>query len=193
MNMKIAFLVVIAIVVSACGGSPARDMDDQKIEFVERITRFEDGVVYVTENDAEGNVYHINTRDHSLAHEEGPSVIPGHTSRFCLLNRVQDGNEQIAWVGLSWDEDNPQDYLTAGVWMVAPVSDEPISLRDADAVTMFTDGPEIDIDHPPNIATVRQCRLRGPGRAVCSATTTGRTTWSSSLTWAGRTTRRWPR
>ena len=90
----------------------------------------------------------LNTRDDAQSEFEFQTEMPGHVGRgWTLLQVGGDGKDPfMGYAVVSWNPDDPSDYLAAGWWFhfrnqqfpdVDPYHD------DTDAY-LFIDGPEID-------------------------------------------------
>ena len=89
--------------------------------------------------------------------------IPNHVGRRWGLIKVAVDHTSLAYSLVSWDNDDPTDYLAAGYWLRFPgtYSRRFPSLSTAET-TPFFDGPEIDPAHPPRLPVSGTATYVGP-------------------------------
>lgn len=78
--------------------------------------------------------------------------LPNHSGRRWVMGKTNREGTSIAYALVSWDNDEPTDYLAAGYWMrfdgFRRDYDLPIAAAD---LVMFIDGSEIDPARPPEL------------------------------------------
>lgn len=142
--------IVLALLLSGCmsGGSAFQPT----IQFTERLTAF-DGTTWgmrVPPRE-DGAEYTINTAEDGVSQQDLGSSIPGHTGRAWLMIKRETDKTQLAYAIAGWDADNPSDYLTGGWWMLYPGHPGQFDLFESEDGIFFVDGPELDINHPPDM------------------------------------------
>ncbi len=92
-----------------------------------------------------------------------PSPIPGHDGRaWTVLNATDDGLS-VSFNIVSWDNDDPADYLAAGYWL--HLSGDARSLEfDGAEVGVFVDGPELSMTTAPDLPVQGQAHYAGPAQ-----------------------------
>ena len=102
----------------------------------------------------------VNTEDDVIETSPSPTPIPGHTARQWTFhkNRGKEGFT-IAHALVSWDPDNPADYLLAGWWSEFPADAE--TVWDSERWRLV-DGPELDHGVTPEIPTDGTASYVGP-------------------------------
>ena len=85
----------------------------------------------------------VNTADHVVEELAGATPVPGHRARAWTFQKVTD-DTSIAHALLSWNPDNPEDYLVFGWWALFP-DQKPPNLSFEDSIQYgIIDGPELD-------------------------------------------------
>ncbi len=160
-------LILSAFLVMGCtfggGGSGGPRIDHS------RTTSFEDGVLTIDTEQFDGTRALLNTRDDTQSVvDDFPTEMPGHVARaWTLLQEGGDGKDPfMGYAVVSWNKDDPSDYLAAGWWFhfknqrypdVDPYHDDTASY-------LFIDGPEIDPTFPPSLpATGTASYIGGAG------------------------------
>ena len=78
--------------------------------------------------------------------------LPNHSGRRWVMGKTDREGTSIAYALVSWDNDEPTDYLAAGYWMRFDGFDRDRGLPIAAAdLVMFIDGSEIDPALPPEL------------------------------------------
>ena len=142
-------LLVVALALTACGvRTPSTD--DGRIQ-LERNSEF-DGTklrVFLTLDD--GTVASVDTADDVIEVLPGRTPMPGHAAQAFTFLKVSGPDTSLAHALLSWDPDNPADYLTFG-WWAQFVDQHPPELSLADAMQYaLVDGPELDHGIEPTL------------------------------------------
>ena len=75
---------------------------------------------------------------------------PNHSSREWLLTENHYDGKILLYAVVSWNDDDPADYLAAGWWLVYPPD---VPFWDFESATrgVFLDGPELDPARPPDL------------------------------------------
>jgi hypothetical protein len=144
--------VITLLTASACariGGSPPPP-DQDGISF-ERNSEFSGPSLRVFVQLDDGSEASVNTADDAIATRPGSTPIPGHRARdWTFVKDVQRGTS-VVYALVSWDPDNPADYLMAGWWAQFPGQHLPeLSFRDS-VQYAIVDGPETDPAAPPEL------------------------------------------
>ena len=87
--------------------------------------------------------------------------------RWTLLKTQTEGTS-LAYALVSWNNDDPTDYLAAGYWLRFPGAHPPrLPLSQAEA-SLFIDGPEIDPSNPPQMPVLGTATYIGEAGGVFS-------------------------
>lgn len=157
-------LILSAFFVLGCsfggGGAPESRIDHS------RTTSFEDEVLTIDTEQLDGTRALLNTRDdaHSVI-DDFPTEMPGHVARaWTLLQEGGDGKDPfMGYAVVSWDPDDPSDYLAAGWWFhfknqrypdIDPYHDDTVSYK-------FIDGPELDPTLPRSLPAMGTASYSG--------------------------------
>lgn len=157
------FLILSAFLILGCsfdGGGRAGPRIDHS-----RATTFEDNVLIIDYTEQDGTRTLLNTRRDAESMVNFTTEMPGHVGRgWTLLQRGGGGEDPImAYAVVSWNPDDPSDYLAAGWWIrfanqrfpdVDPYHDD--SRR-----VLFIDGPEIDPAFPPSLPAMGTASYSG--------------------------------
>ncbi len=151
----IAVLLCIAMTLGAgaCSNrddSPMAD-DEREIHYV-RNSAFtgEHLRVFLTLED--GTEVSVDTADgDAIDTQPSETLIPDHVARDWTFLKETGGGTALAYALVSWDEEDPADYLMAGWWAQFHGQRPPdLSLADSDQWAIV-DGPEIDPSAPPEL------------------------------------------
>ena len=160
----LAGLVLLGALVG-CGGSSmdsgAAVTEGEHIDF-SRNTSFDGNVLTVDVGSGEAALK-LNTLRDAIATEEYRPPIPNHSGRSWVLRNAAHDSASLVYALVSWDNDDPTDYLTAGWWVHVPLEDpDPGNIERA----IFIDGPEIDTADPPTMPVTGQARYAGGAGGV---------------------------
>ena len=136
----IAILLVLALAVTACSSGPPQQESFQ----LERNTEFDGSTLrfFVTLDD--GTVASVTTDEDLIEVLPGATPMPGHEARALTFFKVKKEGTSLSHALLSWDPDNPGDYLVFGWWAEFVGQSPPVlSLADAERWALV-DGPELD-------------------------------------------------
>ena len=159
MRLMIILLgLALVLGVSGCAGSPADD--EGRIDFG-RNSEFAGPKLRVFLTLEDGREVSVNTTDDAVDSRSAVTPIPGHQARdWTFIKDVEEGTS-IAYALVSWDGDNPADYLMAGWWAEFPDQHFPdLSFRDSIQYAIV-DGPEIDLSNPPQLPLEGQATYVG--------------------------------
>ena len=99
----------------------------------------------------DGTEVSVNTADDVIEALPGVTPLPGHRARAWTFLKVADNDTSVAHALLSWDPDDPADYLVFGWWALFPDQQPPeLSFRDSVRYAIV-DGPEIDHGVAPRL------------------------------------------
>ena len=145
----IPILLVLALALAACSYQQAADPADtfqlrQNSEFDGMTLRF-----FVTLDD--GTEASVNTDEDLDAVQPAATPMPGHQARALTFFKVKEEGTSLSHALLSWDQDNPADYLAFGWWLEF-VGQQPPDLSLQNAVRRaIVDGPELDHGYVPEV------------------------------------------
>ncbi len=144
----IEILLIFALALTACAGDPPRQESFQ----LERNTEFDGATLrfFVTLDD--GTVASVNTNEDAIEVQRGViTPMPGHQAQAITFFKVKKEGTSLSHALLSWNPDNPADYLVFG-WWAEFVGQQPpeLSLRDSERLSLI-DGPELDHGIVPEV------------------------------------------
>ena len=116
-------------------------------------TTFVDGVLSVDVRYHDGRTHTLDTvrdRDASWGLYLPRPLQPGHSSREWLLAENHYDGRILLYTVVSWNAEDPSDYLAAGWWLVYPPG-APIRAFQSATRGVFIDGPELDPANPPEL------------------------------------------
>ena len=151
--------VALVLAVSGCGRSTTTD-DEGYIDFG-RNSEFAGPKLRVFLTLDDGREVSVSTTDDAVDSRSALTPIPGHQARdWTFIKDVEEGTS-VAYALVSWDGDNPVDYLMAGWWAEFPDQHLPeLSFRDSIQYAIV-DGPEIDPATPPELPLAGQATYVG--------------------------------
>ena len=153
--------LVLVLAASACthhGGSSTAEEDG--IQF-ERNTEFSGPRLRVFVTLPDGTEVSVNTADDAVETRPGVTPIPGHRARDWTFIKDADNGTSVAYALVSWDDDDPADYLMAGWWAQFPGQHLPdLSFTDSLQYSIV-DGPEMDLSNPVELPLEGQATYVG--------------------------------
>ena len=126
-------LLGLVLALTACAGRELVEPDDSFR--LERNTEFDGGTLrfFVTLED--GTVASVNTDDDLIEVLPGATPMPDHRARALTFFKVRKEGTSLSHALLSWDPDDPADYLVFGWWAEFVGQSPPVlSLADSRAV-----------------------------------------------------------
>ena len=181
MNNTAKFLcIVLALALAACSsGSMEKVESGHSTSFDGEVLRIE------FEREDGGKERFSALRDRWYAWSWVP-FLPNHSGRRWVMGKTNREGTSIAYTLVSWDNDEPTDYLAAGYWMrfdgFRRDYDLPIAAAD---LVMFIDGTEIDPAFRPN--------SRSRGQRATPARLAESTPTATAAAGPGTTAQRWGR
>ena len=153
--------IVLLLAMGACSNSddPATEVEDsiQRVrnsEFTGERLR-----VFLTLED--GTDLSVDSAEDTRETRRAETPIPGHRSRDWTFLKETDVGTSVAYALVSWDEDDPADYLMAGWWAEFHGQRPPeLALENTTTYAIF-DGPEIDPSSPPELPIAGQATYEG--------------------------------
>ncbi len=153
--IALLFGIVLPLIVAGClGGGPrmqAIELTDAQKLFKTKTT-FKEGVIGVEVREKDGTT---RTLDSALNYQYSttylpPPAIPGFSNRAWQLTENAHDGRTFVYALVSWDQDDPADYLSAGWWLRLPPG---VSFRNRNEAEtgVFIDGPELDLSSPPQL------------------------------------------
>ena len=145
-NTASFFCIALALALAACSsGSMEKVESGHSTSFDGEVLRIE------FEREDGGKERFSALRDRWYAWSWVP-FLPNHSGRRWVMGKTSREGTSIAYALVSWDNDEPTDYLAAGYWMrfdgFRRDYDLPIAAAD---LVMFIDGSEIDPALPPEL------------------------------------------
>ena len=140
-------LLVLALALTACANNPPR----QEAFKLEQNTKFDGETLRFFVRLDSGAVATVNTNDDVIEMLPGATPMPGHRAQAYTFLKVKKEGTSLSHALLSWDPDNPADYLVFG-WWAEFVGQHPPGLSLADAERWaLVDGPELDHGIVPEV------------------------------------------
>ena len=171
--MNAYLLLVFMLVLSACSHPadlPPEGPPDEDFVQLERNTEF-DGVnlrFFVTLDD--GTVATVSTADDLIEARPGATPVPGHRAWAGTFLRETRAGTSVAHSLLSWDPENPADYIVFGWWTQFPGQHPPeLSFDDSEQYALI-DGPELDHGVVPELPVEGTASYAGPAGGLYAYT-----------------------
>ena len=144
----ISSLLCATLTLVAC--TSRQEPDDGYFQ-LERNTEFDGQELrfFVTLDD--GTVASVHTDDDLIGNMRAPTPMPGHRAQALTFLKETEAGTSVAHALLSWDPENPADYLTFGWWTQFPDQHAPeLSFAESEQYAII-DGPEIDHGIVPQV------------------------------------------
>ena len=157
----IPVLLVMSLLLTACMGSGGSGPPAEERIQLERNTEFdgENLRFFVTLDD--GTEASVNTTDDVIGVQPGMTPVPGHQAQAWTFLKITDDATSVAHALVSWDPDDPADYLVAGWWAEFPDQKPPLSLRGSERYAII-DGPSLDHSVAPQLPVDGTATYAGP-------------------------------
>ena len=147
--MKPRIALIFSLLLTGCfgGGSGGGSSGSSNgfISHQDTPDNFDGEVLALYFNDDEGSQHTINSASHTRSRQPREPIFPWHVGETLLLMDFDQGYTQMAYVVLSWDADNPTDWLGTGWWLRTSGQ---LDLFESDDFTAFFTGPELDTNNP---------------------------------------------
>ena len=152
--------LVLALALGACSSG-----GDERAS--SRPTSFDGEVLRVAIPRADGRTENFSSlRDEWYSWSWFP-FMPNHSGRRWTMGKTDRDGVSLAYALVSWDNDDPTDYLSAGFWMRFDGARTTRRLNPADArITPFIDGPELDPASPPDLPVAGTAHYVGSAGGV---------------------------
>ena len=111
----------------------------------------------------DGSTINLSSLRNLASGDATPTPIPGHTAEFWFIGNLDADSVDGAFVAVSWDNNDPTDYLAGGYWVSIEGSLEPLVVTGAE-VGVFVDGPELDM--APNLPVQGRASYRGASQGL---------------------------
>ena len=164
--MKIAHGVAAIAVLLMTVACTTRDSDGDHSAaagYVEpgRITSFDGQVLHIALSRENRSTERFNSvRDEWFSWPYAPAI-PGHAGRRWTLLKSKNDSTALVYTLISWNNDDPTDYLAAGWWLEFPGQyRRRLPLEEAMG-SAFYDGPEFDPNRPPRIPDMGEATYTG--------------------------------
>ncbi len=140
--MRILVFLLMAGLLAGCQTSAP---EEEGIRF-ERNSQFSTQYLRVYLNLKDGHPLTVNTLDDMDSTESFDTPIPGHRAQAWRFLKDEKHGTSLAYAAVSWDPDDPADYLMAGWWAYYPDQHPPdLDPLDTEEYSII-DGPEFDSD-----------------------------------------------
>ena len=153
MRHLIPFLLVLSLVgcsVGCGGGSTPEEQPDSRIDY-EPISAFRDNVLTIDATQRDGTSIRLNTLRDAESTAPYPPEIPGYSGRAWTFLKTGADSTSMGYAVVSWNDDEPTDYLSAGWWIHFTNQRYPDidPFHPDSSFYIFIDGPETDPRHQP--------------------------------------------
>ncbi len=162
-----ATLIVFAAVLATGGCHLVGDSDPMTEEMEEglidfsRTTSFDGDKLTVFVRDGEDGKLHLNTARDAVETNEFRPQIPNHSGRSWVLRNAAHESTTQVYALVSWNNENPADYLAAGWWLHQGEGQQRLER------VIFVDGPEIDpLLNPPDLPVTGRARYVGRSSGI---------------------------
>ena len=153
-------LLFFALALGACSGGATEHASNRPTTFDGEVLR-----IAVPREDG-GTETFSSLRDEWYSWSWFP-FMPNHSGRRWTMGKTDRDGVSLAYALVSWDNDDPTDYLSAGFWMRFDGARTTRRLNPADArITPFIDGPELDPASPPNLPVAGTAHYVGSAGGV---------------------------
>ena len=170
-----ATAVALVLLTAACAGgnmpaeSPSPPTPQGMVSFERNTSIDEKGEVLRLEFTREDGVTErfSTVRDLEFTYPTDRSFIPNHVGRRWWLMKSGTAGTSVTYAAVSWDNDNPTDYLALGYWIHFPGENPEdgyrwnFTLSEAE-YTPYFDGPEFDPSNPPRLPVAGTATYAGP-------------------------------
>ena len=155
----------LALALAACSGGA---------DTASRPTTFDGEVLRVSfERDDGGKETFSTLRDEWYSWPWFP-IMPDQSGRRWTMLKTDREGVSVAYALVSWDNDDPTDYMSAGFWMRFDNVQRTRRLPASEAeIVPFIDGPEIDLRFPPALPVSGTARYVGSAGGVYQYHPTG--------------------
>ncbi len=132
------------------------------MELVEYINFSYRPTVQVFMDLADGRIVSVNSEDDATSVEPFDTPIPGHQGQEWRFLKDEEHGTSVVYAAISWDEDDPLDYLAAGYWAYYPEQHPPDLDPFGTEEYSVLDGPEIfGEDSPPELPVTGNASYSG--------------------------------
>ena len=111
----------------------------------------------------------VNTTDDVIEEGPGATPIPGHKAKAWTFREVTE-DTSIVHVLVSWDPDDPADYIAFGWWALFPDQKPPDLSFEESVQYAHIDGPEIDHGIVPQLPVDGTATYAGPAGGLYAYT-----------------------
>ena len=157
--------IVVALILTACAGGGSGSGDPAGAA---RTTRFDGETLRIAVLREDGGTERFSSaRDEWFTWSWRP-FLPNHAGRRWALRKARTEGTSVAYALVSWDNDEPTDYLAAGYWLWFPGADDRRLRLEAAETAPFIDGPELDPASPPRMPLSGTATYAGEAGGVYS-------------------------
>ena len=158
---NIPVLLVMMLALTACMGSGGGPPEGVPINLY-RNTEFDGENLRLFVNLSDGSEASVSTTHDVIGVQPGMTPVPGHQSRAWTFQKVTEDGTSIAHALVSWDPDEPADYIAAGWWAQFPDQKPPeLSFSDSERFAII-DGPSLDHGVAPQLPVDGTAAYAGP-------------------------------
>ena len=163
--LRLPAILLLALVLGACGVKPQMTEEDGGIDFG-RNSEFQGPWLRVYLDLEDGREVSVNTEDDAVSTGTEPSPLPGHQARYWRFVQQEPEGTSYVYALVSWNGDDPADYLMAGWWAHFD-GEQPPDLTYGNLYEYsILDGPELDPEAPPELPVAGTASYAGPAGGV---------------------------
>lgn len=159
--VRLPAILLLALMLGACGVKPQMTEEDGGISF-ERNSEFQGPWLRVYLDLADGREVSVNTEDDAVSTGTERSPLPGHQARWWRFVQEEPKGTSYVYALVSWDGDEPVDYLMAGWWAHFNGEQPPDLTYGNLEEYSIVDGPEFDQSAPPELPDTSTASYAGP-------------------------------
>ncbi len=166
-GLTVAVLALTLVLAACAGGGDMADTVPAAEPPAPRVTEFDGEVLRISVPRPDGGRDNLNSlRDEWYSWSWFP-FMPNHAGRRWTLGKTDRDGVTLAYALISWDNDDPTDYLSAGFWMRFDGATTTRRLDPAGAtIVPFVDGPELDPATPPELPPTGTASYAGSAGGV---------------------------
>lgn len=149
--MKIILSLLFGVLaLAACVSRSSHPPPDDSIQF-ERNSEFDGRKLRFFLTLEDGTAVSVNTAEDVVERQPSETPMPSHRAQALTFLKESEEGTSVAYALLSWDPDNPADYLAFGWWTQFPDQHPPnLSFKGSEQYALV-DGPEIDASIAPQL------------------------------------------
>ena len=166
----IPILLVFALALGACSAREVLvEVPPEPIIQLQENTEFDGANLRLFVMLEDGTEISVNTTDDVIEELPGATPMPGHQAKAWTFQKVTE-DTSIAHALVSWNPDDPGDYIMFGWWALFPDQQPPALSFEGSVQYGIVDGPEIDHGVVPQLPVDGTATYAGPAGGLYSYT-----------------------